>query len=349
MSIVTIRGLEKSYLKYKRFGSGTVLGNAHWLLATLYRLQRQGRIVALRDVNLEVKRGEIFCIVGPNGAGKTTLIKCLASLLLPDSGYIEIDGLNVVEEPLKVKGKVAVIGSGFWAGFDWSLSVEENLELFAIMFGYNRGEAKRRVGEVLKLVGLSDRAKDDPTALSSGQRQRLSLARGFMFETPIYLFDEPTVGLDPVGAREIRNYIKDELRRQGKTVVFTTHFMNEAEDLADRIAILDNGTITAIGTPGELKQEFVKGKIVEIRASKVYEDGIERLRKLEIINLDAFFHSGGAEVTIRILTREAEDVLGEVLGLIMGSGGLVSYANISEPTLEDLYRKVVGRDGIEEA
>lgn len=326
-----------------------MLGSAHWVLVTFYKLRRQGRIVALKDVNFEVKRGEIFCIVGPNGAGKTTLIKCLASLLLPDSGYIEIDGLNVVEEPLKAKRKVAVIGSGFWAGFDWSLSVEENLELFAIMFGYDRGEAKRRVRDVLELVGLGDKAKDGPTALSSGQRQRLSLARGFMFETPIYLIDEPTVGLDPVGAREIRSYIKEELRKQGKTVVFTTHFMNEAEDLADRIAILDNGTITAIGSPGELKQEFVKGKIVEFRASKVYEDDIERLRNLEIINLDAFFHSGGAEVTIRILTREAEDVLGEALSLIMDVGGVVSYANISEPTLEDLYRKVIGSDGIEEA
>ncbi|RLE94608.1 MAG: ABC transporter ATP-binding protein [Thermoprotei archaeon] len=343
--IVIVNNVYKSYPKYKRFGPGTCLGQAHWILATIFRMRKEGVVEALKGVSFRVKRKEIFAIVGPNGAGKTTLVKCIGALLLPDKGYIEVDGVNVVEEPLKAKKRMNLVGSGYWGGFDWSLSLEENLQLFALLYGYDFKEAKRRAKEVLDIVGLSHKAKDNPTKLSSGERQRLALAKGFIADVPLYLIDEPTVGLDPVFAKQIRDYIKTEMKKRGITVIFTTHFMHEAEYLADRIAIIKDGKIIALGTADELKAKFTRGKVVEIKAYNVYEDALNKIKSIEdIIHIDVFHRSYGAETLLRILTRNPLETLNNVLDILLMYSSTILYANISEPTLEDVYRAIVGEE-----
>jgi len=340
--VVVVKDVYKSYPKYKRFHPGTVLGQAHWFFATLYRSKKEGIVEALKGVSFTVRNGEIFAIIGPNGAGKTTLIKCIGAVLLPDRGYIEVDGIDVVREPLKAKKKINIIGAGYWAGFDWSLTLEENLELYAVLYGYSPKEARKRIREILDILKLRDKAKENPTKLSSGEKQRLSLARGFIADVPVYLIDEPTIGLDPVGAREVRDYIKRELKRRGITIIFTTHFMHEAEQLADRIAILKEGKIIALGNPEELKTKFDVGKLVEFKAYNIYEDIIKRIKALEITYLDVFYRNYGAEAIIKILTKKPEETLDNVIDILLNSKSTILSVDIRDPSLEDIYRAIIG-------
>ena len=338
MDAVIVEDVYKRYPKYKRYGPGTALGRAHWVMATLYRLKGRGYVEALRGVSFRVTEGEIFCIIGPNGAGKTTLMKCIGAMLIPDRGYIEVARIDVVKNPLKAKKKITVVGSGHWAGFDWSLTLVENLILFGLMYGYSMSEARSKAKEILDVVGLSEKANDRPSKLSSGERQRLSLARGFIAETPVFLIDEPTVGLDPEGAKQVRDYIKSEFKKQGYTLIFTTHFMYEAEYLADRIAIMDRGKIIEIGSPEELKLKFIRGKVIDIKALNVYKNVLEKLRSLDVINIDYFYRFGGAEVNLKILTKKPYEILEEAIDIILSHRGSLIYADVREPTLEDVYR-----------
>jgi len=340
--MVIVENVYKSYPKYKRFHPGTVLGRAHWFFATLYRSKKEGVVEALKGVSFTVRKGEVFAIIGPNGAGKTTLVKCIGAVLLPDRGHIEVDGIDVVKEPLKAKRRINIIGTSYWAGFDWSLTLEENLELYAVLYGYSPKEAREQIKDVLDILGLRDKAKDNPTKLSSGERQRLSLARGFIVNVPVYLIDEPTIGLDPVGAEEVRNYIKEGLKKRGVTIIFTTHFMHEAEQIADRIAILKDGKIMALGSPEDLKMKFNVGKLVELKAYNVYEDVIKRIKDLEIIDLDVFYRNYGAEAIIKILTKKPEETLDNVVDILINSRSTILSVNIRDPSLEDTYRVIIG-------
>lgn len=243
-AIVTVCNVEKSFPLQQG------------AMELIRRLGARSRRVVLHGVSFEIRRGELFGLLGPNGAGKTTLLKLLATLLLPERGSITLDGFDVVKEAMQAKRRIGLCASEE-RSFYYRLSARENLEYFGAMLGL-RGDALRRsIGEVLNVVNLSSAIERRFDSFSSGMRQRLTVARALLADPPILFFDEPTRAVDPVNAEEIRTLIRDELvGRRGKTVVLATNLLHEAWELADRIAVVNHGTIVALDTPKALTMEF---------------------------------------------------------------------------------------------
>src|ERR671934_499117 len=210
--------------------------------------RRTKTIEAVRGIDFEVAEGELFGLLGPNGAGKTTTIKMLITLLIPTSGSARVLGLDVVRQAREVRKRIGYVFGGERGVYE-RLSGLDNLRYFAELYGVPAREQKRRIPELLELVGLNGREKERVEGYSRGMRQRLHIARGLLHDPPVVVLDEPTIGVDPVGARELRATIA-ELARAGKTVLLTTHYMYEADALCDRIAVIAKGKIVASGTPG---------------------------------------------------------------------------------------------------
>jgi len=212
-----------------------------------------GGLRALDGVDLAVNPGEVFGLLGANGAGKTTLVKILCGILEPTSGGAWVCGHDVAQDLTAVKRSITVVQAGGWLGFDFQLSIAWNLEFWARLYGLPPRLARERSQRALEIVGLADRAGDSAGVLSSGMRQRLAIAKGFILRAPVFLLDEPTNALDPVGAHQVREFIKGDLSRgQGRTVLLCTHNMEEAEQLCDRVAIMERGRVIATGRPSEL-------------------------------------------------------------------------------------------------
>src|SRR5947209_16741251 len=213
--------------------------------------RRVAVVDALRDVSFSVEAGELFGLLGPNGAGKTTSIKILTTLLLPTSGSVRVLGFDPVREPNQVRSRVGYVFGGDRGLYD-RLSALDNLRYFADVYRVPARQKTKRISELLELVGLAGRERDRVETYSRGMRQRLHIARGLLHDPPVLFLDEPTIGLDPVGARELRATIAS-LTAIGKTVLLTTHYMFEADALCDRIAVIAQGKIVAEGTPHDLK------------------------------------------------------------------------------------------------
>ena len=222
---------------------------------------RRERFRAVDGIDLRVEPGEIFGVLGPNGAGKTTTLRMLATLLEPTSGEARVLGIDVRERPREVRARLGAMLSGERSLY-WKLTGRENLEYFAALYHVPPRETRARIDRALAEVKLSDRADDYVERYSTGMRQRLALARALLPDPPLLILDEPTVGLDPQAARDLRDRVRD-LRRQGRTVLLTTHYMEEADQLCDRVAIIDHGRIVALDTPAALKREFAGPERVE--------------------------------------------------------------------------------------
>src|SRR5918912_1403709 len=216
--------------------------------------RRTKTIEAVRGIDFEVNEGELFGLLGPNGAGKTTTIKMLVTLLIPTSGTARVLGYDVVR------------------------NARDNLRYFSELYGVPPKVQKRRIPELLELVGLTGREKERVEGYSRGMKQRLHIARGLLHDPPVVVLDEPTIGLDPVGARELRHTIA-ELAQAGKTVLLTTHYMYEADALCDRIAVIAEGEIVAEGTPHALKSIVADRTVVEIEAYGLPDGALDRVRQ----------------------------------------------------------------------
>jgi ABC-2 type transport system ATP-binding protein len=206
---------------------------------------------AVRDVSLTVSRGEIFGLLGPNGAGKTTLTKMLCTLILPSAGGATICGYDLARQQSRVKASIALISSEE-RSFYWRLSGRRNLEFFAALYGLSREQARRRIPEVLEVVGMENAAGRRFQEYSTGMKQRMALARGLLADPEIFFMDEPTKGLDPVAVKDLHIFIRDQLTAQGKTVILATHHLAEAEEVCDRIGIMQGGRMKAVGKVEEL-------------------------------------------------------------------------------------------------
>lgn len=321
-------------------------------LTRVFRLRkreaREGKkeILALDRVNLEVRRGELFGLLGPNGAGKTTLIKILATLLAPTSGRAWVAGVDVVENPAEVRRHINMVQGGETSGYGL-LTVEENLWMFAQFYGIPSREARRRIRELLALVGMAERAKTKVYHLSSGMRQKMNVVRGFLTDPEILFLDEPTLGLDVQTARTIRDFIRQWLSEHpDRTILLTTHYMHEADELCQRVAIIDRGRILACASPGELKRSLQRDAVFRlylagISGARNVLDGMRGVRALSERTED------GRLALDLILTEEG--ALVEVLSRLQAAGGELLELKKEEPTLEDVFLALVGRKITEEA
>lgn len=301
--------------------------------------RKKKEIIALDGVDLAIQKGELFGLLGPNGAGKTTLTRILSTVLLPTSGTAHVFGLDVVSQAREIRPRIGIVFGGD-RGLYWRLSGRDNLEYFATLYGISADRTKKRIDELLEMVGLSDRANERVEGYSRGMKQRLHIARGMLHDPELLFLDEPTVGLDPVAAREQRKVIRD-LNSAGKTIFLTSHYMFEMDELCDRVAVLNKGRIITMDTPSALKRIVADLEVVEIECFGVSETCIENLRRhpaVAAVNVELLDQTqllqiqapAGAE-----LVQEFMKLLNEVQ---------VKKVVTRQPTLEDAYVKLVGED-----
>jgi ABC-2 type transport system ATP-binding protein len=293
-------------------------------------------VEAVRGVDFTVERGELFGLLGPNGAGKTTTIKMLITLLLPTSGSARVLGHDVVEDPRAVRRKVGYVFGGD-RGLYERLSGLDNLRYFAELYGVPAREQKARIGELLELAGLAGREKERVEGYSRGMRQRLHIARGLLHKPEVLFLDEPSIGIDPVGARELRTTVAG-LRNAGTTVLLTTHYMFEADELCDRIAVIADGRIVAEGTPADLKSRVGEGSVVEVEVFGSAGSVLPALRALPGVRSAVVEERGHSEVIV-VRAEPGAEVTQPVLGALDG----VSLGRVAtrQPTLEDAYVELV--------
>lgn len=293
--------------------------------------------VALAGIDLAIEPGELFGLLGPNGAGKTTTTKILTTLLLPDSGVARVLGLNVVTQTDAVRRRIGFVFGGE-RGLYWRLSGLDNLRYFADLYRIPPSVSKRRIAELLERLGLSDRQRDKVEVYSRGMKQRLHLARGLLNDPEVLFLDEPTIGLDPVGARELRVLVR-ELADAGKTIFLTTHYMFEADAICDRIAVIKRGAIVAQGTPSSIKKLVEHQGVVEFEVVGLTADRLAALRRLEGVSSVALVEQELAQVVTVHCTRPA-DVMTQ-LGVILDGMTMLKVSS-REPTLEDAYVQLIG-------
>ena len=288
--------------------------------------------VALRGVDLRIGQGELFGLLGPNGAGKTTIVKIFTTLLLPSSGTARILGVDVVKDQWAIRKRIGFVFGGE-RGLYNRLSGLDNLRYFADLYQIPPDVSRRRIQELLERLGLKGREHDRVEAYSRGMKQRLHLARGLLNDPEVLFLDEPTIGLDPVGARELRVLARG-LATAGKTVFLTTHYMLEADEICDRIAVIRKGEILAQGTPSSIKTRVEDQGIVEFESEGLQPERIESLRHLEAVATVIVEERELSQVVTIHCSRPTE--LAASLGTLL-DGMAIRKVSVREPTLEDAY------------
>jgi ABC-2 type transport system ATP-binding protein len=298
--------------------------------------RRRTEVHALRGISFEVERGELFGLLGPNGAGKTTTIKILTTLLLPSSGSARVLGFDPAHQAGEVRRRIGHVFGGDRGLYD-RLSALDNLRYFADLYRVPVREKRRRIAEMLELVGLEGRERERVETYSRGMRQRLHIARGLLHDPEVLFLDEPTIGLDPVGAREVRETIAG-LREQGKTILLTTHYMYEADELCQRIAVISGGAFVAEGTPAELKARVVDRTVIEIETFGLPGELLDRLRAVPGVASVATETRDQAELVL-VQSQLGAELVQTLLRELDGT--TVGKVIVREPTLEDAYVELV--------
>jgi ABC-2 type transport system ATP-binding protein len=290
-------------------------------------------LVALKDINLTVHRGELFGLLGPNGAGKTTLIKILTTLLSPTSGRAMVAGVDVEKHPDKVRPLINMVSGGESSGYGL-LTVRENLWMFSQFYGIPSKEANARIKKLLDIVGLKDKTNIRSSDLSTGLR--------FMTDPEVLFMDEPSLGLDVEASRDVRHFIRQWVDEdQQRTVMLTTHYMVEADELCDRVAIINHGKVLACDTPAALKRQLQQDAIFEIEIQEnanLDTAGFKNIRGVNSITR----HEEEGKVSLEFVLKE-EAVLADVIGKLTQLQLRIQNLRKREPTLEDVFVKLVGR------
>ena len=313
--------------------------NEH-VIQTTNLTKQYGELKAVDNVNLNIRKGEIFGLLGPNGAGKTTTINILIGLSLPSSGTAKIAGLDVTKYSVETKKRLGIAAQD--AYFDHHLSIKDNLFYHGLLYGLPRKELKKRVDTALQWSNLEKYRNKKFQQLSGGMQKRLVVARAMLSDPEILLLDEPTTGLDPQTRRQVWEFIKN-LKEEGKTVLLTTHYMEEADILCDRIAIIDHGRIIARGTPDELKRMWNKNIVIDITISPnpdvLKEDVKNALNDISGVNYVEMKSN-------RIKIGVADDAIVEQVlkCLIINIKTKIRELNIIRPTLDDVFLHLTGRE-----
>ncbi len=293
---------------------------------------------ALDGATLSLRSGELFGLLGPNGAGKTTLVRCIATLLIPDVGTIRLFGHDVFKDTLFCRQQIGLLTSGERTLY-WKLSARDNLKFFAALYGLSGKERDRRIEYLLELLGLKEVANERLERYSSGMKQKVSLARAMLHDPKLLLLDEPTLGLDPQFGRFIRQFIKEELnKKQGKTILLTTHYMDEADELCERIAFINRGKIVDIKPPEEFKRDIPHKEVLSVRCQGVVD--ISRLQALPGVERLSTESRDGV-TTVKILAPRAEGILSDVIEAVRTSAKILTI-DVQEPTLEDVFIYMTG-------
>ncbi|HEX5585395.1 MAG TPA: ATP-binding cassette domain-containing protein [Gaiella sp.] len=302
--------------------------------------RRSLEVEAVRGVSFEIAEGELFGLLGPNGAGKTTTIKMLITLLLPTAGDARVLGYDVVHDAREVRKRIGYVFGGE-RGLYERLSGLDNLKYFAELYGLSGKRQRVRIDEVLELVGLKGRESERVEGYSRGMRQRLHIARGILHDPEVVFLDEPTIGVDPVGARSLRATIA-ALVEAGKTVLLTTHYMFEADSLCDRLAVIARGRIVAEGTPAALKEHVADSTVVEVEVFGVEEADVARLRHLPGVTSVSVEEREQAQL-LTIQSPRGLELTRQLHGFL--DGARIGRIAAREPTLEDAYVALVTEAG----
>ncbi|MDQ2690757.1 MAG: ABC transporter ATP-binding protein [Chloroflexota bacterium] len=317
------------------------LGRVYKIRGNKKESQVRKELVALEDVNLTVERGELFGLLGPNGAGKTTLIKILTTLLAPTSGWARVAAHDVSRESQLVRTSINMVSGGESSGYGL-LTVRENLWMFSQFYGMPSREANQRILELLKMVGLDDRLHTKSSDLSTGLRQKMNIVRGFLTDPEVLFLDEPTLGLDVGASRDVRKLIRNWLETNpSRTLLLTTHYMVEAEELCDRVAIINKGRVLACDTPANLKRNLQRDAIFEIETSPLNGLNSTVLMNQPEVRKAAWSQTeSGAK--LELILKE-ESALASVINLVTQNNVKILRLSKREPTLEDVFMDLVGQ------
>ena len=294
-------------------------------------------VVAVDGITFDVHRGELFGLLGPNGAGKTTTIKMLTTLLIPTGGTAHILGYDVVDQAQAIRSRIGFIFGGE-RGLYWRLSGIDNLRYFASLYHVDPEATTKRIPQLLELVGLTDRGEEKVEGYSRGMKQRLHIARTLLHDPEILFLDEPTMGLDPVGGREIRQVIRN-LQSEKKTILLTTHYMFEADALCERVAVIDQGRIVALDSPEALKQVVSDLSVIEIEVFGVPEEILDQIRNLPFVDTVSV-EDLDQKQALHVHSAQGSEAIPSLLASL--ESVRVGKVTVREPTLEDAYVRLVG-------
>jgi len=298
--------------------------------------------VAVDNFSMSVAKGELFGLLGPNGAGKSTLTKMMSGMLNPTSGTIKVGQYSIQKEPMKVKELLGVVPQDIVL-YDY-LNAKENLSFYGRLYGLSGKKLKNRIEELLKFTQLDEKAvKRHVSTYSGGMKRRVNIAAALLHEPQVLLLDEPTAGLDPQNKHALWEIIQT-LKKQGKTIVLTTHMMDEAEELCDRVAIMDHGKIIALGSPSQLVRKGKMENTITVVPDKISPKLIELIKSISgVKNVYAAQDENEKKETIKVITDCPDDILPDVVSTIVNNKTKVLSVQLSRVTLEDVFITLTGR------
>jgi ABC-2 type transport system ATP-binding protein len=300
-------------------------------------VKKYGENTAVHGISFEIQEGEIFSLLGPNGAGKTTTISILSTLFSPTSGEATIGGHSITREPMAVRNLIGVVPQEL-ALYD-DLTARENLNFWGQMYGLSGKTLMTRVDEVLEQIGLADKARSRIKTYSGGMKRRVNIGVGLLHKPRVLFMDEPTVGIDPQSRRAILDSVKD-LNRQGMTVLYTTHYMEEAEELSDRVGIIDHGELIALGTQAELNRQVGENDTLVLHIDDSH-NGV--LLAQAVRSVRGVMKADVTDHTVAVITPQAEEIMAPVIIKANELGTKIRSVDIQEPNLEAVFLHLTGR------
>jgi ABC-2 type transport system ATP-binding protein len=335
-NIVTVHQLRKTYSRRK-----PKEGALFW-----QKFLPAGKVtdefVAVDEVSFAIRQGEIFGLLGPNGAGKTTTIKMLCTLLEPTAGTATVCGFDVVQQADRVRQQLGAVLTGERSIY-WKLTGRENLQYFAALYHIPPAVAQQRIDELLARFDLTKRADELVEKYSTGMKQRIAIAKALLARPAVILLDEPTLGLDPQAARNLRELIL-ELKADGHTILLTTHYMEEADQLSDRIGIIDGGKIIALDTPTALKASINQLDVMQLEVANFDPALTEQLTALPTVtNVASRYLNTDSAWALALHTTDSRGMLPQLIDTIGGKAGQIRHLQIAQPTLEDVFIALTGK------